>query len=355
MKTKVAVTAEVDSSGQPVWGVNQNVTEYPYGSADVAIENLIAGRRYWVKVWNEDDYGNKSPEIVRPIDTAQPDRVVPLTFSANGYFDSGSPMRAYVKLPSDVKDVISARVSLALRQFMAPSQAAAAIASQTSNNDGGSTTVAGGAATTVAGGGTTTASGGGSTTGNPGPILTGGGTLHTHVMGTGGTTAGSFTSRQYTSGGPNFNMSAATAADLVTAGESVHQHSLPGHSHTTPNHTHDAPNHTHDTPAHSHDTPAHQHGIPGHGHSLVYGTFEEAYPATTNIQYSLFSRNGMTTSWTLLHTGTGFVNLDMIDLDLINWITGSGDYRLEIISAAGQPNGGRLGCDLYGALEVVLG
>jgi len=345
VKTKVAVTAEVDSSGQPVWGTNQNVTEYPYGSADVAIENLIAGRRYWVKVWNEDDYGNKSPEIVRPIDTAQPDRVVPLTFSANGYFDSGSPMRAYVKLPSDVKDVISARVSLALRQFMAPSQAAAAIASQTSNNDGGSTTVAGGAATTVAGGSSTTVSGGGSTATA--------GTSHSHLVSQYvNNTPGSFVKRLYNNvvgaGAGQFNFESAVTGDWNSGGES-------GHTHPTPNHSHATPAHSHDTPAHSHDTPAHQHGIPGHGHSLVYGTFEEAYPATTNVQYSLFSRNGMTTSWTLLHTGTGFVNLDMIDLDLINWISGAGDYRLEIISAAGQPNGGRLGCDLYGALEVVLG
>jgi hypothetical protein len=214
---------------------------------------------------------------------------------------------------------------------MAPAQAAAAIASQTSNTDGASTTPSGGGTTTAAGGvntdvvamststgfeGLSTASH--ATSGTSGAASTG--TAHTHVAG--------------------------TFADAVAV------QSTTGHTHPS-NHSHTIPTHTHTAPAHTHITPDHAHSIPGHGHALTYGTFEEAYPSGHNVTATLYRRGDSSGVWTSMHVSTALTD-DIVDLQWGPYFSGPGDYRIEVISLVGQPNGGRLGLDLYGALEVVI-
>lgn len=305
--TWVATTAEESSPGVPSWGPHQNATKVPPGATDVAIENLVAGRRYYVKTWNEDEFGNKSPELLRVVETGRPTKTIPYSFSANGYLDSGSPMRAFIKVPSDVQSVSSVAVTLAFRQFMAPATAAAASGTLTSDSGGGSTSGASSSSTSgakhlgliVANDFITLDSG------SSGAASAG--TAHTHGVGS------------YVGSG------AISAVTDVT-----------DHDHTI---------------THTHTTPAHDHTVPTHTHALTYGTFEETYPVSHSVTVSTYQR--VLGAWTLMDTQAGLTD-DLVDLDLTDVITGPGDWRIEVVSAAAQPNGGRLGCDLFGALEVVV-
>lgn len=397
-RTMVAITTEEASPGVPLWGKNQIIQELPDGETHASFENLIAGRTYYVRSWNEDAFGNKSPELLRVIQTppdqtvpatptglalaageygfqaswsavadadvaeydlsyapdngsgtaptnsfttistratqvrvdatvgvkywakvrsrdysgnaseysslvaVQPTKTIPVAFSANGFLDSGSPMRAYVKVPA-VQSVVSALVTLAFRQFMAPATSVPSSGTLTSATDGGTTTPSGGGSTSGSSQDGVTLSGGG-TNGTTGPASAG--TAHTHNAG-----------------------SIATNDNAVIA--------LTGHTHSTPSHTHGCPDHS--------------HSIAGHTHALNYGTFEESFPASHSVKVKTYKRVGG--SWTLQDTSASLTG-DLEDLDLSAVITGAGDWRLEVLSDAAQPNGGRLGCDLYGTLTVVI-
>lgn len=301
IKTRVAYTYEEVSPGVPYWGPNTVTTDLLPDQSDIAIENLVSGRTYYVKTWNEDQFGNKSREILRAVNTPTPTRVMPLAFSANGFLDSGSPLYAFVKVPANVKSVDEAAITLAFRQFMAPATAAAASGSLTSDSGGGSTSGSSSAASSnnaseTFGLGTL------SNSGTSGAASTG--TAHTHSVG-----------------------SYATPDSVISAG---------GHSHPIP---------------HTHSTPSHQHTVPTHSHALTYGTFEEAYPVSHSVSVATYKRSGG--AWTLMNTVSG-LTADLEDLDLTAVITGPGDWRIQVQSAAAQPNGGRLGCDLYGTLSVVV-
>jgi hypothetical protein len=115
-------------------------------------------------------------------------------------------------------------------------------------------------------------------------------------------------------------------------------------------HNHTTPNHTHSTPSHTHDCPDHSHSVPGHTHSLVYGTFEESYPTSHYVDVYVYKRES--SSWVQKAVFVGLIT-DLEDLDMTPYITGPGDWRLAVISAPAQPNGGRLSCDLFGSLTLL--
>jgi hypothetical protein len=106
----------------------------------------------------------------------------------------------------------------------------------------------------------------------------------------------------------------------------------------------DSHNHT---IAHTHDVT-----IAAHTHALTYGTYEETYPASHSVKVKTYERVGSV--WTLRNTSAA-ITADLADLDLTSAITGPGDWQLRIQSDAGQPNAGRLGCDLYGAITAQIG
>jgi predicted GH43/DUF377 family glycosyl hydrolase len=85
--------------------------------------------------------------------------------------------------------------------------------------------------------------------------------------------------------------------------------------------------------------------IPSHTHGLTYGVFKEAFPATHSVEVRVYEWTG--SAWSLLTTITGLTD-DVEEVDLTQWLDGPGKYRLSIKSASGQPQGGRLGCDVGG-------
>lgn len=316
LRTRVAYTYEESAPGVPYWGPNTVTTDLIPGQTDIAIENLLPNKRYYVKTWNEDQFGNKSREIETFINTPPPTRLVLLSLSANGYLDSGSPMRAYVSIPSSVTVVREAIINLAFRQFMAPAQDAASGGTTTSNTDGAATTPSGGGSTSGASSASSSNNGSASfglgtnpTSGTSGAASAG--TAHTHSAGT-----------------------YADTSAVQTDG---------GHSHPIP--------HTHTTPSHTHTTPDHSHAIAAHGHALTYGTFEETYPTSHSVSLILYKR--IDDAWSLIHTTSG-LTADLQAVDWTAYLTGPGDWRIEAISAAAQPNGGRLGLDLFGTLSLTV-
>lgn len=290
-RTRVQVTADESSPGVPYFGPNSNTTDVPLGETSIAIENLVAGTRYWVKVWNEDEFGNKSSERIQVVGTPAPKREDLFQFSANGVLDSGSPLYCYVKVPSTVVEVGHSTMTLAFRQFMAPATAAA--------SGGGSTS---GASSASSGGNTTLTVGIA-----PGPLTVDGtsgpasaGTAHTHDAG--------------------FYVTTLSGETLIE--------DIDPHTHTIA-HTHSTPNHTHD---------------------LTYGTFEETYPSSHSVRVRVYKRES--NAWTLVYT-SGVVDQDLQDVNLTDIINSAGDWRIAVQSDAAQPNGGRLGCDVYGYLTLL--
>jgi hypothetical protein len=422
----VAVTSDVDANGDPVWGPKQNITELPEGETNVAIENLRAGRRYWVRMWNEDQFGNKSPyreqvvdtpsdssipatptgfeltpasfgfranwdaneeldlaeyevsvapddgshtqpsadladvvytrvkttthwfegEIgvtywvrIRAIDTSgnmspwsdfatvTPFWLVPLLFGSTGVFDTDSPMYCFMSVPDSVSAITQATLKLAFRQFSANSRDSASSGTLTSNTDGGSTTP----------------SGGGSTSGSSSSSTTGTGD-HKHIIAGDLGSAGGYTLRKWIGNGLNFDL----AVDSVP-GDSRIWTFLESESGTEHDH---GMSHTHTTPSHTHTTPNHDHTVPGHTHAMTYGTFEESFPASHSVTVKTYKLIGST--WTLQDTVSG-LTLNNETVDLTGVIDGPGDWRIQVQSAAAQPNNGRLGVDMYGNITAVIG
>jgi hypothetical protein len=391
--TKVALTTEELSPGVPLWGPNQIIMDLPEGETTVSVENLIAGRLYYIRTWNEDIFGKKSPETlttvltppdstipavptgltlvagsfgftvswtpnteldlmeyevayaaddgsttgpgvnpftvvksrtsdiridqsvgvrtwvkVRALDFSgnasaytaladvTPYRVDPLIFGGPGVFDSGSPMRVYVKVPDDVSSILEVKLTLAFRQFFAQAQDAS--------------------------------SGGGSTSGS---------------------------SSAASSGASSSSSSANTTLLLAMGSESIHNHSDPqggtvGLDGGIQSFVKDISDHSH-TIAHTHNIP-HTHTTPAHTHPLTYGTYEETFPVSHSVDVRTYKR--VLGAWVLQDTQSG-ITADLADIDLTGVITGPGDWRIEAQSAAAQPNGGRLGCDIYGSILAVIG
>lgn len=258
------------------------------------------------------DQGNRSTRRSVDVRNRMPQgQLVPYSFGGGGILDSGSPMYVFVKIPDRVYVIVEALVTLSFRQFLAPATAAAASGTLTSDSGGGSTS------------GASSASSSAST-----------GVGHVHSFATDGGAGSGGTSRLYgpTGVGPGFYLNTTAAGSIETGPET----SSLSHSHGI---------------THTHTTPAHQHTVPTHTHGLTYGTFEEAFPASHSVTLKVYERVGST--WTLRGTYAG-LTAALEDVDLTAVLTGPGDWRLTVQSEAAQPNGGRLGCDVYGAVTGAI-
>lgn len=309
-RTRVAMTYEESSPGVPLWGANTVTTDLLPGQTEIAIENLVAGRTYYIKTWNENEFGVKSPEKLSIVNTGGPTRMLPLVFSSNGVFDQGSAMYAYIKVPEDVISISSVSVTLSFRAFFASATAA--------SSGGGSTSGSSSA-------GSSGASSSATSDGSP----------HFHIWGTQTSAVpGAYSNQKLVDGaGGNFNIQTTLGAGNAHLTESE---SFGGHTHGM---------------AHTHGIP-HTHTTPDHVHGLTYGTFEETYPTSHEVFMNLYHlEDGV---WVFKHT-FGNLTRDLEDVDLTDWLSGPGDWRMAIASAPGTPNNGRLAADVYGSLIAIIG
>lgn len=216
-------------------------------------------------------------------------QLVPFGFSGQGVFDTDDTLEVHLYIPDRMYVTIESRVSIDFRPFFAPAKAAA--------------------------------SGGADTSGASSASSSNNSTGHNHVWAVLKTTTGGKTLREYQEGGPGavqFDLPTDSAAASMSTdqGDSVHSHGI-AHTHATPNHT----------------------------HGLTYGVFKETYPASHDATLKVYELDAG--AWTLRATITG-LTADSEDIELTSYITGPGQWRLTLQSAAAQPNGGRLGAYLSG-------
>jgi hypothetical protein len=220
-------------------------------------------------------------------------QLVPFSFAGADVFDSTDTMDVFLFVPDRMYICIESRALVRFREFFTGAKSAAATSSGTLTSDSG--------------GGATSGSSSASSSGNfsiPTTLTT---MEHTHA---GGAAA------SWSAGGP---MAAITNIN-------------PDHSHGIP-HTHTIPNHDHTVAGHTHTL------------TLAYGVFKEAYPGSHSVTLKVYEL--VAGSWTLRAT-VGGLTADIEDVDLTAYITGPGNWRIELKSDAAQPNGGRLGCDVSG-------
>lgn len=243
----------------------------------------------------------------------QPATYVPFSFNGADVFDETDTMDVLIYIPDEMVKIVKARAVLSFREFFAPATAASSGGGSTSGSSSASSTASGGSSS---------------------PTSTGGG-AHNHRMFEGLGAVPGITSdhgyRARLSNGSDYDMilkvATGSALDMYTR-DSASDHS---HSVTVPDHSHGI--------AHTHSTPAHAHG-------LTYGVFKEPMPASWSVELRLYSWSG--TAWTLVASITSGLTSQIEDVDLSDYILTPGKYRISLKSAAGQPNDGRLGCDIAG-------
>jgi Siphovirus ReqiPepy6 Gp37-like protein len=240
-------------------------------------------------------------------------QLTPYAFNGGGQFDTDDTAEAHVWIPDRVSFVVRAEVAVMIRPFKAPAKAATSSGTLTSN------------------------SGGGSTSGSSSASSSNDENIHKHLLATltsatGGTVAAQGSVSKSGGGSALIELKAASADlpfGMQTAGGEAHNHGIP-HTHSTPNHAHD---------------------VPGHTHGLDYGIQSEAMPGSWSVTLTVYERVGA--SWTLRGTFAGLTAEDQ-EVDLTTVITGPGRWRLDLQSAAGQPNGGRLFGYLSGFVEASI-
>lgn len=224
-------------------------------------------------------------------------QLVPFSFSGADVFDTTDTMDVFLFVPDRMYVCIESKALLRFREFFASAKSAVSSGSLTSDSGGGSTTTSGGGSTS------------GSSATTFGYILEP--DTHHHSDPQGGSTG---------------DQQIGGTGNLVTGFTG----SL---------------NHTHSTPNHAHATPDHQHTVPGHTHTLVYGVLKETYPVSHSVTLKVYELEAG--AWVLRAT-VGSLTADIEEVDLTAYLTGPGNWRLELKSDAAQPNGGRLGCDISG-------
>jgi acyl-CoA thioesterase-1 len=85
-----------------------------------------------------------------------------------------------------------------------------------------------------------------------------------------------------------------------------------------------------------------------HTHTLTAGASKEGYPASHSVNLKVYLLSGG--AWGQVGATITGITDDAPDIDLSAYITGPGRWRIVLQSAAGQPNGGRLGAHLSGYL-----
>jgi hypothetical protein len=228
-------------------------------------------------------------------------QLVPFNFNAADVFDSTDTMDVFLSFPDRVYAFIEVAMWIMFREFFSAAKTAASSGTLTSDSGGGATSGSSSSSTT-------------------------GAAAHTHSLANwSSNTPGGYTLRRYATLAGSFDLPTQTAFDLVTDIDGAG-----GHSHGM---------------THTHSTPNHQHTVSGHTHALTYGVFKETYPASHSVTLTIYELEAG--AWVLRGTIAGLTN-DIEELDLLPYINGSGLWRLTLKSAGGQPNGGRLGCDVAG-------
>jgi len=228
-------------------------------------------------------------------------QLTPFPISGQGVFDTDDTLEVHFWLPDEMNFIVRCRVAIDFRAFKAPAKSASSSGTLTSDSGGGATSGASSASTTAAG-------------------------SHTHVIGQFlDNSPGAYTTRRFSNGTGNFNLPFSAANDFVSDADGAG-----GHDHGM---------------SHTHSTPNHQHNVAGHTHSLVFGIQPETYPGSHSVTLKIYELVGST--WTLRTTITTLTD-DREELDLTQWVTGPGQWRLDLQSAGGQPNGGRLAAYVSG-------
>lgn len=164
------------------------------------------------------------------------------------------------------------------------------------------------------------ASGGGATSGASSSSTSGDSGNHVHAMFGYVGDGGAGTKRTYSNaGGGGNSFFEGPAGPLPTGGTPDHQHSIV-HTHSTPNHT----------------------------HSLTAAATKETYPANHSVTLRVYELTD--TTWTLRGT-IGGLTADVEEVDLLPYVIGPGRWRIDLMSDAAQPNGGRIGAHLSGYLK----
>jgi hypothetical protein len=212
--------------------------------------------------------------------------IVAFSVSGSGVFDDTDTMDVFLSFPDRVYVLVETKIWLLFREFFTSAKSALASGALTSDSGGGSTSGSGGATSSGLTDGTTVV----------------GSYMHAHTDPQGGNTG------------------------TVTVDELDHHHSIASHSHSTP---------------------AHVHSTPSHVHQLVYGVWKETMPASHSATLGVSRLDG--SSWTPVVSIPGLTD-DIHELNLTQYVDRPVLWRLRLKSDAGQPNGGRLGCDVAGAV-----
>lgn len=239
--------------------------------------------------------------------------LIPFAINGAGYFDDANTMSVFVYLPSRMYALTEARVMLNFREFFAP---ATTIAS-----GGGSTSGSGGSSTpTSSSGGSATPTSDSSTSSD-----------HQHRWALWQNNApGAHTNRLYADQqGTAIVLETDAGNDLYTTNNGAYSHT---HAVTIAGHTHTV------------TIAAHTHTTPDHTHSISYGVYKEAYPASHSVDLKLYQYSA---GWNLIHTFSALTT-DQPEVDMTDYLTSTGKWRIDLISEAAQPNSGRLGCDVSG-------
>lgn len=222
-------------------------------------------------------------------------QLVPFSIADSVYFDTATGSITGVYIPTRMYQTIECRLAIDFDQYPMPVSAAAS---------GGGTT-----ATSASGGGATSGASSASSSNTAGFEYANAVASHTH-------------------GGAGMTLT-GTWDGSVVVGSSMSS----DHSHPIP-HTHGTPNHTHDTT------------VPAHTHALTATASKEAYPSGHSVNLAVYLLVGG--AWVQQGSTITGLTADHYDLDLSAYVTGAGQWRIMLQSAAAQPNGGRLGTHLSG-------
>lgn len=281
-----------------------------------------------------------------------------MTWSDGDSCDATHPVTVRFKIPDEMTEITSVKVSFWLEAFRAYSQGAASGGGATSG-DGGGTTVSsasGGGQTTSSGGGQTSSSGGGQTTSSGGAQTSSAGGAQTSTSG-----GGVLTSTANASGLVAQAEQAGGATDMTSTddGTGDHEHSwqedYPGHSHdisdhnhsiTLSDHTHDVvdhthtvDNHTHTVNDHTHTVSDHTHTVDDHTHSVTVGNHTHTVPAHTHdLTFGIYEETNTPTVYYKVDDGSGLgaasdnYTEDQTDIDITAQITTVGAKRIVFYS-----------------------
>lgn len=273
-----------------------------------------------------------------------------MTWNGGDNCDATHPVTINFKIPSEMTEITSVKLSFEIGPFRTDSTGAASGGGATSSSGGGTTVTSadGGAQTSSSGGGQTTSAGGAQTSSSGGAQTSssGGGATVTSASGGDSTTSAygaSISTQTATAGGgsddtssedgtgfhthsweevypghshpiSDFSHSHTAPAHTHSVTVADHTHTVSDHTHTVANHTHTVADHTHTVADHNHavTVAAHTHTVPDHTHALMFGIYEETNAATVYFNVDNGSGFGLPSA--------NYTD-DQLDIDITSQIT----------------------------------